>query len=305
MRPSYSTTVKPVSEKLEFTGERFTPECPREISYEHFHRYALAAGFCKGSSVLDAACGEGYGASLLAKVATHVVGMDIAHEAIEHASARYGERERLRFQQGDVTRLPFEDDSFDRVVSFETLEHMEPQEALLSEFRRVLKPDGMLLLSCPDKAVYTDQLGNENEFHVRELYRDELDALIAREFPACRLLGQKLMFHSAIWQEGEPSRVTVQTQAKEGNILQGPLTGAPVYLIALCAAREDLLPDLQGRLWLFGDEEESVYRHYYHEIRKNMAAGELLAARDAEIEQLKRQLSDRRTRGWRRWFRRG
>ena len=81
--------------------------------------------------------------------------------------------------------------------------------------------------------------------------------------------------------------------------------GAPVYLIALCAAREDLLPDLQGRLWLFGDEEESVYRHYYHEIRKNMAAGELLAARDAEIEQLKRQLSDRRTRGWRRWFRRG
>ena len=54
---------------LPFTGERFTPECVREIWYEHWHRYAFARRLGAGRRVLDAACGEGYGSALLAKVA--------------------------------------------------------------------------------------------------------------------------------------------------------------------------------------------------------------------------------------------
>jgi SAM-dependent methyltransferase len=294
-----------LSKELEFTGERFTPECVREIRYEHFHRYAFAARFCDGARVLDAACGEGYGSAILANRAIDVVGVDLSEEAIEHAGRRYGERPNLSFRQADVTRLPFDDDAFDRVVSFETLEHLEAQERLLSEFRRVLRPDGILLLSSPDKAVYTDELGNDNAFHVRELYRDELDRLIAGHFPASKVLGQKLMFHSVIWDASASRELVVQTLAGDGRVDEGRVRSAPVYFIALCAGQEALLPEVDGCVWLFDDLDESVYRHYYHEIRKNMAAGELLAARDAEIERLKRQTEKPQPSGWLRWFRRG
>ena len=61
---------KPLS-ALEFTGERFTPECVREIFHEHFHRYACG-GLVKGLDVLDCACGEGYGSRILADTARSV-----------------------------------------------------------------------------------------------------------------------------------------------------------------------------------------------------------------------------------------
>ncbi|HET9189593.1 MAG TPA: SAM-dependent methyltransferase, partial [Rudaea sp.] len=70
---------------LEFTGERFTPECVREIRYEHWARYAFALELARGKRVLDAACGEGYGSAMLAGAAASVLGVDIAADAIAHA----------------------------------------------------------------------------------------------------------------------------------------------------------------------------------------------------------------------------
>ena len=169
-----------MSDSLEFTGERFTPECVREIWYEHFHRYVLAARWCKNTHTLDAACGEGYGSALLNECGATVRGVDISEQAITHARQRYGSRPGIEFDVADCTRLPFEDNEFDRVVSFETLEHMEAHDELLAEFRRVLKPDGFLILSSPDKAIYSEQQDSENEFHVKELYRHELEELIQR-----------------------------------------------------------------------------------------------------------------------------
>lgn len=305
-----------MAEEMEFTGERFTPECVREIWYEHWHRYAFAAPLCAGGRVLDAACGEGYGSALLAAQAAQVDGVDLSAEAVAHARRRYAGLNGLAFHEADVTRLPFEDDAFDRVVSFETLEHLEAQDAMLAEFRRVLKPGGLLLISSPDKAVYTDKEGNDNEFHVRELYRDELEALLARHFPAVRLLGQKLLFHSAIWSL-DPTRTVRLDQAVGDGIETTP--GVPreaMYFIALCADSEAALPTLDADLWLFDDAEESVYGHYHGEIRRNMAAGGIIQDRDREIERLRAALEAARGEatgpdearsptGWRRWFRRG
>ncbi len=76
--------------ELPFTGERFTPECLREIWYEHYHRYAFARALVKGRRVADVACGEGYGAALLAAAATTVVGVDIDPASVAHARQRYG-----------------------------------------------------------------------------------------------------------------------------------------------------------------------------------------------------------------------
>lgn len=294
------STEADVSSELEFTGERFTPDCVREIWYEHMHRYALAARLCQGRHVLDAACGEGYGSALMAKHgAATVAGVDLSEDAVAHARQRYSGIAGLDFEVGDCTRLPFPEDSFDLVVSFETLEHLENQDGMLAEFRRVLAADGCLILSSPDKAVYTDQHGNDNAFHVRELYRDELEALIARHFPACRLLGQRLQFHSLIWSlEGLASPALQRWSDGELHDLTG-VAREPMYYIAVCAAEVSALPDMPADLWLFDDDDESVYDHYTGEIRKNMAAGGIIAERDkviAEqdetIAELQRRIAD-------------
>jgi ubiquinone/menaquinone biosynthesis C-methylase UbiE len=96
----------------------------------------------------------------------------------------------VRFEAASVATLPFADASFDAVVSFETIEHVDGalQEQMLRELRRVLKPGGFLVISSPNKAVYSDKRGFTNEFHVRELYFDEFDALLAARLPATALL---------------------------------------------------------------------------------------------------------------------
>ena len=277
------------TQALEFTGERFTPECVREIAYEHWHRYAWASGLVKGKTVVDAACGEGYGSALLKRTAADVVGIDIDPDAVAHARQRYA-RDGLRFECADCTELPLADDSADCIVSFETLEHLAEQDALLAEFRRVLRPDGFLLLSSPDKKTYSDETGYDNPFHVRELYRDELEALIQRHFPAWRLFGQKLMFISAIWSLGQGGSAEWLTE--QGDRLdRGPQPRLPaLYYMAVAGASDGCLPTLPAAS-LYGDQAESVYQHYNQEVAAHIRAGHLLAERDAEIAELRARLA--------------
>lgn len=278
----------PDSPELEFTGERFTPECVREMAYEHWHRYAWAAQLVTGKTVLDAACGEGYGSFLLSRQAVHVTGVDIDQQAVAHARTRYP-ADNLAFEQADCTRLPLADDSVDVVVSFETLEHLAEHDALLTEFRRVLKDDGFLLLSSPDKKTYSDETGYDNPFHVRELYRHEFESLLHRHFPAWNLLGQKLMFVSALWSMADAKAVEWLT-ADGDELHAGPAPMLPpLYFLAAAASRAECLPVLPAAS-LFGDRAESVYQHYNEEIARHIRAGHLLAERDAEIAALKARL---------------
>ena len=274
-----------MTDPMPFTGERFTPECVREIRYEHWHRYAFASRLARGRRVLDAACGEGYGSALLARVAASVLGVDISAETVAHAAARYAGRANLRFEAGDATALDaLPDASFDLIVSFETLEHVEAQERMLDGFARLLASDGVLVLSSPDKRTYSEAAGFRNEFHVRELYRDELEALLAARFPARRLFGQKLLFQSAIWDlEAAPATIAVATDEGEGGAIVDGLEYEPLYYIAVCARRAEALPHLAGRVDLYGDAAESVYAHYNHEIRKNIAAGGVIAGLEQRL----------------------
>ena len=300
--------------KLDFTGERFTPECVREIWYEHVHRYVFARGLVEDKNVLDAACGEGYGAFTLATTAGKVTGVDLSQDTITHASRRYS-APNLNFLQADCCNLPFPDGHFDCIVSFETLEHLENQQQMLKEFRRVLAADGFLLISSPDKAVYTDQLKNNNIFHRRELYRKELEALLLEEFPEIRLFGHKLAFHSMIWPLQHRSSDThdapaaaqsyalQQHQGEATSDLSSP-TANPVYFIALCAGESRFVPEVENSLWLFDDRVESVYQHYHHEIRKNMQAGKILESKEKEINALKAALGVSKQPERRSWWRR-
>ena len=178
--------------EMTFTGERFVPELRGQIAYEHRHRYAVALECARDRDVLDIACGEGYGSSLVAAVARKVIGVDIDDVSIRHAASRYP-APNLSFRVGSATAIPLDDRSIDVVVSFETLEHLREQREMLSECVRVLRPDGRLLISSPNKLVYSDARGVVNPYHVRELYFDEFRDLLAEFFPEIRLYGQRIV----------------------------------------------------------------------------------------------------------------
>jgi SAM-dependent methyltransferase len=282
---------------LPFTGERFTPECVREIAYEHWHRYAFAQPLARGRRVLDAACGEGYGSALLAAEADSVLGLDIGVDAIEHASRRYGGRRGLRFERADCTRLDqLPSASFDLIVSFETLEHVEAQERMLDGFARLLAADGLLLVSTPDRHTYSDLSGFRNEHHVRELYRHEFEALLDARFAQRRLFAQKLLFQSVLW---DASRADAWAAAVSGpgERLAAGLDYPPMYYLAACAQRAEPLDALPG-LHLYGDRDESVYSHYNDEIRKGIAAGHRILELERELaaERERRQQLETRLR---------
>jgi hypothetical protein len=288
---------------LEFTGERFTPECVREIWYEHWHRYVFAMPLCRDRRVLDAACGEGYGSNLIARVAREVVGVDIAEAAIAHARQRYGKQERVCFEQGDAAALAFPAQSFDVVLSFETLEHLSAQQELVAGFARVLTDAGVLLISSPDKRTYSEIAGFRNEFHVRELYREELLDLLRAHFPHVRLYAQKLLFQSCLWAlDGQGAGSTMATAAADGTIVQGMPDHLPLYYVAACS-RQPLPDALPATSW-FGDKEESVYSHYNGEVRRNMRAGARIAELEAELDRLRQTVPDRAPSRWLRWLRR-
>ncbi len=278
---------------LEFTGERFTPECVREIWYEHMHRYAFAGELVKGLNVCDAACGEGYGTAVLRSFAASAVGVDIDAASVKHAGQRYGKG----FHHASVTDMPFSDAAFDAIVSFETIEHLAEQQAMLQEIRRVLNPQGFAIISSPDKRWYSDARGYANPHHVKELYREEFIALLKQHFGCVRVYGQKLLFQSVIWAESEakdqhPGGV-FQVHADEGIKTGENLQYPALYNIALCAQDEACLPDNIPGLCLFGDKDESVYEHYNEQIRKNIQAGHDLIERDQRIRNLKAKLESK------------
>lgn len=285
---------------MEFTGERFHPDGLREIWYEHYHRYAVAVPVVRGRRVLDCACGEGYGSWLLSSTADSVVGVDVSAEAVDHACATY-KSDQLTFQRADAAALPFADAAFDVIVSFETIEHLHCQREMLAEFRRVLDPSGVLIISSPDRRTYSDERDYENEFHVAELYKDEFETLLKEQFAAIRLLGQKLVFASLIWEEGaESPSSNAQCVDRESADIVG-FQPDPLYWIAVAGASTEIVDAAPlGSMNLFMDKDESVYAHYYHEIRKNMEAGAILADRDARIRELEQALSEQKPQ--RRWW---
>jgi SAM-dependent methyltransferase len=182
---------------IPYNGERYIPGVPGVIELEHMHRFALALPLTKGKRVLDVASGEGYGSYLLATDAESVVGVDISAEAIGHATHRYIAT-NLEFRQGSCAALPVEDESIDLVVSFETIEHHDQHQEMMREIARVLRPDGLLLISSPNKKTYSDVPGSHNSFHVKELYLDEFQALLHQHWPNVALYGQRVLTSSLI-----------------------------------------------------------------------------------------------------------
>ena len=178
---------------MEFTGERVVPgKTPQTIYDEHIYRYIFAAGLTKNKFVLDVACGTGYGASYMAeKGAGEVIGVDVSSAAANYARERFSKDNRAGFICANAIKLPFADNVFDVVVSFETIEHIRQYRKFLEECRRVLKGDGLLICSTPNRRIFSPNLAKPiNTFHVREFWPEEFYRLLRRYFAHITLYGQ-------------------------------------------------------------------------------------------------------------------
>ena len=260
---------------LEWTGERFLPWLAEStIGYEHLHRYRYAATLVTGKRVLDLASGEGYGSKILAETASSVVGVDIDENAICHATQRYG-REALQFIIGSITAVPIsENHSFDVIVCFEAIEHIEEQEKLLGEVKRLLKPDGVFIVSTPNKVAYQDISAEANPFHVKELDLDQFHQLLGRHFGNIRFLGQRIHPGSSIWPIGSNDssvREFVMERGESEFRFIGNEKRVPLYFIALASNSPAPLQE-PGSVLL--DHSNGLIHEKDKELRDTKAASE-------------------------------
>ncbi len=243
---------------MEFSGERYLPEMniDSEISIFHRQRYESILSICAGKNVVDAACGEGYGSSFIAEKAACVIGIDISHEAIENAKGKY-QKENLHYYEASVERIPVEDNWADVFVSYETIEHVteDIQRKFLKEIRRILKKDGILIMSSPDKRNYSDIPQFHNEFHVHELYFEEFDALLKRYFPNRKYYYQGMFCNSYIFGKEQG----ISGREKKLILRESDQTRSE-YLIAVCGKRKgeadisSVIYDASNMYYLLKDE---------------------------------------------------
>jgi ubiquinone/menaquinone biosynthesis C-methylase UbiE len=277
-----------MTDELTFTGERYVSWLnAAEISFEHWHRYLLATSLVTNKTVLDIACGEGYGSNLLALSAGNVIGVDIDQPTIQHASSRYS-RPNLTFKVGSASHIPIEDDgSIDVAVSYETIEHLheQNQESLMRELIRVMKPDGLLIMSTPNKRLYSDVPQYRNEYHLREFHQEEFAPFLSKYFSNFTLHGQRIYPGSYIWDLSTPPATFAEYKLGKTNdgfrFSDNPLDC--LYFIALCSNGK--LPSLPSSLLVDADQELFGERDRNIAILRGEVAGRdaRLAEKDARL----------------------
>jgi SAM-dependent methyltransferase len=273
--------------QTDLSPERFDPErTPGTlVEAEHRARYWCASQWAAGKRVLDAGCGTGYGlAMLLAEGPESVTGVDLSEEAMADAGRLLGEQAEL--VRADVRDLPFDDDTFDLVVCFEVIEHVERQRDALDELKRVLRPSGVLLISSPNRDVYPPG----NPHHVREYRPEELQAELEERFENVKLYRQHPWLASALLPDeslaaDEPRQVLA---AAVGERLD---PGSETYTVAV--AGDTPLSTPPG-IVVIGDDFEVRWWHEQLDrlgIEAHRSAREA-AELEAEIQRLSRAVLD-------------
>jgi 2-polyprenyl-3-methyl-5-hydroxy-6-metoxy-1,4-benzoquinol methylase len=195
------------------------PMLPPERTELHLRRYEFAARFVAGRHVVDAACGTGYGASLLSiqGTAASVTGIDIDPRATDYATRRFGSP-NTRFFNASATATGLPAHSFDVAVSFETVEHIQDATGLINEFARILKPGGTLVLSTPNNAGLT-------KHHVHTFTQHSLGELLSTRFTNIQWHGQ--------W-----ARIAPPASEPAAGIRPIERGDTPEYLIAVATPRK-------------------------------------------------------------------
>jgi 2-polyprenyl-3-methyl-5-hydroxy-6-metoxy-1,4-benzoquinol methylase len=185
---------------LHLTGERTLPDVPEENYWfrRHLAVYAWIAAQTLGLRVVDMACGEGYGADLLAREgAASVVGVDANPEAHEHARLRYV-RPNLRFERDAVEHFA---EPCDALSFLQTIEHVQDPGGVLEHFKSMLSADGVAYVSTPNLLTLAPEGAekSDNPWHIKEYRAEEFRELCEAHFGRVELLGlhhaRKLRVH--------------------------------------------------------------------------------------------------------------
>lgn len=163
---------------LPLTGERTVPGIAEENYWFRRHEaaYLHLIGHCADAVVLEAGCGEGYGAQLIRTVARRVVALDYDELTSQHVARAYPQLDVLR---GNLATLPLRDGSVDVVANLQVIEHLWDQEGFLAECHRVLRPGGTLIVTTPNRLTFSPGQDTPlNPFHTRELAPSELDEML-------------------------------------------------------------------------------------------------------------------------------
>ncbi len=214
------------SDFASFMQERYVPGTWSSLAaYEHLPRYALASELARSAEVLDFGCGTGYGSAMLAATARSVTGLDIDGSALEWARAHH-RVDNLRFLQDDRLAADLPAASFDLITCFEMIEHVDEttQRAAIAQFQRLLRADGVLLISTPNPEV-TKRYG-ENPHHLREMTREEFRGVLGEHFPRVMMLKQWMQPSIVIADESgrDLQQASVQALRQDGNV-RAPLPG--------------------------------------------------------------------------------
>ncbi|MCJ2127959.1 glycosyltransferase [Methylobacterium sp. E-045] len=271
-------------EQLDFNGERYTSSISGPIRHQHHHRYLFATRFCLGRDVLDVACGEGYGSALLGTVARSVIGVDLDEATVEFARRNYV-KNNLSFRKGDAANIQ-DRESFDVVVSFETIEHLVDHESFMIGVKKALRTDGLLIISSPDKDVYTLEDGHQNEFHLKELTRSQFDVLIRGHFKNVAVLEQDSIAGSIIGLDGGAPADLELHSSVDGQTYRRTL-GAPRAHYLIAVASDGPLPQLftsalNDMAWV-GEQQG----HQTHAV----ALAREIGVRDTEITRLQSEVA--------------
>lgn len=181
----------------EATSERISASPGRsrreQLIYQfHLASYDFAVPYAAGRSVLDLGCGTGYGTARLAPRCKSIVGVDVSEQAVSAAAAGF-RAPNLQFRTvapTEIAPLPFEDSSFDVVLSFQVIEHVADPVGYLTEARRVLVEGGVMIVATPDRATRLFRGQRPwNRFHLREYAPLELEALARKVFPTVEMYG--------------------------------------------------------------------------------------------------------------------
>src|SRR5581483_9034510 len=173
-----STYHPPADPVLTLTGERTIPGLDEENYWFRRHEvvYQQLALRCAGREVLEAGCGEGYGADLISCLARRVIAVDYDEATVAHVRARYPQ---VEVRHGNLAQLPLPDASVDVVVNFQVIEHLWDQARFVSECARVLRPAGVLMVSTPNRITFSPGRDTPiNPSHTRELNATELTGLL-------------------------------------------------------------------------------------------------------------------------------
>jgi len=269
---------------FEWTGERLTTAGSFRVGIGRLHRYFFARSLCRELDVVDIAPGEGYGTALLAQVARSAIGIELSAEAVAHAQSAYG-GSNLRFMQGDARRIALPDDSVDVVVSFDTIEHFHEQETFVAEVRRILRPDGVFIISSPECDIYSPADRPSNQYHVKELTRAEFGKLLAGKFRNVTMYGQRPLLGGAIIADPPPADagplITFE-RCGDRHFESSDGLPRPLYLVAIATDAPTALRS--GSLYVDTSDVEGL-----------LAQTGGLAVIQKEAEEWRQELSERNT----------